>query len=251
MSRWLLSTSVDLTKVVNQIKLFKKAERKHPDVFYSGRVIDPSDENKEYNFPGFLYVLDILPQTDEIELAIDVDEEVFGWKVKPIKPYAFELVDEGTTPSKEVYDIPPTLWPDWLEEVREAIAEEQELPPLPSVSDYTRGFKSIRSNMADSHLDLLIEHYRADNLTITATDLAKAVGYKGFQGVNLQYGRLGKMLRQALNYTGQGQESYILSYFIPPGAQGNTDWLFIMHEEVAEALELLQWVKPEWRNRVP
>lgn len=246
MSRWKLPNYVDLAKVAHQIKLFKKAEGKLPCIFYSGKVIDHFDKNKEYDLPGSLYVLGISSEIDEIELAIYIDEELFSWKVKPVKPYTFELLDEETNPSTEIYDIPPTLWPEWLESVRNAMAEE--LDPIPSVSDYVRGFKAIQRSMADSHFALLKEHYRATDLTITATDLAKAVGYKGFQGVNLQYGKMGKMLRTALNYTGEGQESYILAYFIPPGEQGNTDWLFIMHEEVAEALELLGWVKKEWKS---
>ena len=230
-------------------ELFKKSEGKQPNIFYSGKIVDQFDENKEYNFPGTLAVLALSPGIDEMELIIYVDKEIIGWKVKPVKPYTFELTDGKDRPSTKIYDIPPTLWPEWLEDIRKMIAGELDLQPLPSVSDYVQGFEAIRGAMYDSHFDLLKEHYRAVNLTITATDLAASVGYKGFQGVNLQYGRLGKMLRQALGYTGQGQESYILSYFIPPGEQGNTDWLFIMHEEVAEALELLHWVKPEWRNK--
>ena len=48
---------------------------------------------------------------------------------------------------------------------------------------------------------LLRTHYHASNRTISATQLAKTVGYGGYQGVNLQYGKLGYEIEQLLHYT--------------------------------------------------
>ncbi len=66
---------------------------------------------------------------------------------------------------------------------------------------------------------------------------------KNFQGANLQYGRLGNMLREALNYwNDDGQASYVLSSFLGPVRANKEEWLFIMHKEVVQALRELKWM---------
>jgi hypothetical protein len=59
---------------------------------------------------------------------------------------------------------------------------------------------------------------------------------------NLQYGRMGILLRTILGYWDDGGvASYVLSRFTPPGAAGNPEWLCVMHDEVAQALRELGW----------
>ena len=78
--------------------------------------------------------------------------------------------------------------------------------------------------------------------TLTARQLANAAGYKGFQGTNLQYGKIGTKLRKVLNYWGDGgQMSYVLSSFLGPIRANKEEWSFIMHKEVAQALRELKW----------
>ena len=48
-------------------------------------------------------------------------------------------------------------------------------------------------------------------------------------------------LRQELNYTGPGIQSYVISWFTR--RDGNGDWELHMHPQMATALELLGWVK--------
>jgi|SRR5215213_4181988 len=115
------------------------------------------------------------------------------------------------------------------------------LPPVPSTESYKEALLRIRGTMPEKHLQMLLAHYGAPNHTITATELAKAVGYKGFQAVNLQYGQLGRKLRDVMGYAAEGQASYVIASFLPPGAEGNPDWLWIMHPEIARALEDLKW----------
>ncbi len=76
--------------------------------------------------------------------------------------------------------------------------------------------------------------------TITARELAAAAGYKNFNGANLQYGNLGKRLREALQFHGDGQESFVLSMFYIPTEQ-HPEWRFVMHPPVIEALRQLGW----------
>ncbi|HWG45671.1 MAG TPA: hypothetical protein VN688_23115 [Gemmataceae bacterium] len=124
----------------------------------------------------------------------------------------------------------------------------RDLPSLPSSQQYREALSRLAEALPSNHLALLRAHYRAPDHTATATDLAKAVGYQDYRGVNAQYGRLGTILREALNYEEGGQESYIIASFIPPGVNDNIDWLWVMHPELAEALEQLGWVKDAERD---
>ncbi|NJL06437.1 MAG: hypothetical protein HC911_16340 [Chloroflexaceae bacterium] len=113
---------------------------------------------------------------------------------------------------------------------------------LPSVADYKRGLQKLdrEKRIAENHRNMLIAHYNAPNHTITATALAQEVGYKRFTAVNLQYGTFGKKLREVMNWSGPGQESHIIASFY----QDETgEWLWIMHDNLAQALKELRWVR--------
>ncbi len=118
------------------------------------------------------------------------------------------------------------------------------LPKLPSVDEYVEALRGMNQDgfITPKQYSMLINHYHSPNHIITATELADSVDYKSWSGANLQYGLFGKNLRDYMNYNEPGQQSYVLAYFIPPGTKGNSDWLFIMHEEVAQALVKLKWV---------
>jgi hypothetical protein len=119
-----------------------------------------------------------------------------------------------------------------------------QLPAVPSTTRYKQAFQAIRRALSDGQLAMLRAQYLAPDHTITATDLADAAGYKNFRGANLQYGKIGTMLREVLDYWDDStQSSYVLSLFYAPGAVGNSDWLFVMHDEVAQALKELGWFK--------
>ncbi len=114
------------------------------------------------------------------------------------------------------------------------------LSPLPSVEQYKQAFEFIRGSLSEGRIAMLRAQFLAPDHTLTATELAKAAGYKNFRGTNLQYGLLGAELRHILGYQGDGQESYILSSFYPPETE-DEDWLFIMHPNVVQALDELGW----------
>lgn len=119
---------------------------------------------------------------------------------------------------------------------------KSKLPPVPSPESYKEALLRLRYTLPQKHLQMLIAHYHSPNHTVTATQLAKAVGYKSFRAVNLQYGQLGRKLRDIMEYGAEGPTSYVIASFLPPGAEGNAEWLWIMHREVARALEDLNWV---------
>ena len=122
----------------------------------------------------------------------------------------------------------------------EALPNE-EPPALPPVERYKDAFRQLRSTVPENHLRLLRAHYLAPDHTITARELAAAVGYSGHGSVNLQYGTFGARMRELLAYTAGQQAAYVFTSFIEPGERDNRETLWVMHPQVAQALAELGW----------
>lgn len=107
----------------------------------------------------------------------------------------------------------------------------------------TRQFASALRKMTrpgGRQLDFLRAHYRARGRAMTATNLAEAVGYKDYRGINLWYGRLADTIGEVL-----GQKDPRLSLlvdFVRPRAVTNTEWVLVMRPEFASALKQVGWV---------
>jgi hypothetical protein len=114
------------------------------------------------------------------------------------------------------------------------------LPPVPSIAAYKAAFPHFIRSISDSQVTMLRAQYLAPQHAMTATELAEAAGYRSFHGANLQYGKMGQKLRASLHYTKpDGQASYVLSYFIIPQPGCNDEWIFVLHPNVAQAIEEL------------
>ena len=113
-----------------------------------------------------------------------------------------------------------------------------------SRSAFVSALKAVPRPSANVQKFLAI-HYDAPGRAATATLLAKAAGYQGYRGVNLQYGRLAKQIGAALGLQDPGITTLVDC--IGRRAVTNKDWLLIMHPEFAEALKLAGWVKSRRR----
>ncbi len=114
---------------------------------------------------------------------------------------------------------------------------------MPSVEAYKAVLPGVNQNL----IKILIAHYHAPNRTMSATQLANAVGYENYQAINLQYGKLGYEIGIALRYT--PSESYqdgtpIWTWVLATGRDpdGGGDWEWTLRPELAQALEGLGWV---------
>jgi hypothetical protein len=121
------------------------------------------------------------------------------------------------------------------------------LPPIPSVARYKDALRIVREQLNDGQIAMLRAQYLAPDRTMTATELAVAAGYRSYRGTNLQYGKMGQLVRDVLGYDAEGAASYVLSLFCPPHSVGNPEWLFVMHEKVAQALHELGWFR-HWKS---
>lgn len=109
---------------------------------------------------------------------------------------------------------------------------------LPSVAAYRRALSTV-APLHRNHVALLTHHLRSHRHTVTATHLAKLVGYRSYRAVNLQYGRLGKRLGDALGAAYKppagAQASYSIATFLRPD-EDHPDWEWKMHGPLVEAL---------------
>lgn len=111
----------------------------------------------------------------------------------------------------------------------------------PTVAEYKEALQAIRWNMRGRQPKLLPLHYHAPDRTVTATTLADAVGYKGWQGANLQYGILAGWVCDYLCL----DLPYYVAVFASFGSElGRAHWelSWIMIPQLAQALEELGWV---------
>ena len=114
---------------------------------------------------------------------------------------------------------------------------------MPSVEDYKTVLLAVNQN----RIKLLLAHYHAPDRTLSATQLANAVGYASYRGVNLQYGKLGYEMGVSLCYT--PSESYkdgtpIWTWVLATGHESDRggDWEWTLRPGLAQALEELGWV---------
>lgn len=108
----------------------------------------------------------------------------------------------------------------------------------PSPEQYVAAFRKLQG-VTDTQLQLLRLHYLAPQRTITATQMARRAGYDHFSVANSQYGRLGRLIGEQLDYNPMQQKLGTLVTF--DKRQG--EWHWLMRPEVAESLERLGWVE--------
>ena len=123
--------------------------------------------------------------------------------------------------------------------------ESRRKPYVATIEEYASYFAA---NPRGKKLRIALEkHAQAPEQTMTAGELADAVGYKGFQAINSQYGILGKGIAREFGLTlprAQDNDDIEVATFAladeadpPRTAQGH--WRWQMHPEVREALQAL------------
>ncbi len=110
----------------------------------------------------------------------------------------------------------------------------QEMNKKVTTDEYIAAFR--RLNMAPHHVRMLQAHYYAKDHKLTATQMAKAMGYKNFNASNLHYGKLGRLVGEIIGWVPE-TTLYVLVEFEKPGYE----WVWILRPEVAQAIENLRW----------
>jgi predicted HNH restriction endonuclease len=127
-----------------------------------------------------------------------------------------------------------------------------------TATDYRRALLAIRDlrdiTPATWELwcSLLRTHYRMPGHAATAAQLATANRVKTPGAVNLSYGKLAHAVADQLGYCPperqHGKHEPMWWMALSSGSQGDEreeQFQFTMHSELAAALELMRWVKPQ------
>lgn len=99
-------------------------------------------------------------------------------------------------------------------------------------------------------LQMLKVQYAMPDHTITATQMAEAVGFQNYNATNLQYGTLGKEISGYLNYEPpkRANGEPIWFWVLSSGNQASDETMdghyeFVMRPELSQALQTMKWVK--------
>ena len=110
----------------------------------------------------------------------------------------------------------------------------------PTKSDFEKALRKI-GIPGGKQLKFLQAHFASPGKASTATELARAVQYKSYDGINLQYGLLARRIGEAM-----GRPKATLSLlleFSKPESLTNAHWILSMKMDFALALMELGWVK--------
>jgi len=116
---------------------------------------------------------------------------------------------------------------------------------IPSSEQYQQALERIAPT--DKQKLMLEAHFKAHNRTITFTELANAAGYDDYQVANRQYGQLGLDLGRELDFEFADSQSRPDEKFcsssigMPFAYAGEGKFQFVMHHELAKAIEELDW----------
>jgi predicted HNH restriction endonuclease len=103
-------------------------------------------------------------------------------------------------------------------------------------SEYASALLDLQ--IAPHHMQMLLANYHAPNRTLTASMMARAMGYDNFNAANLHYGALGGLVGEKLGWNPLPEfKVNVLVDF----EKRNEEWLWIMKPVVAEAIRLLGW----------
>ncbi len=124
------------------------------------------------------------------------------------------------------------------------------LPP----AVFAEALETARTRITKAQWRMLQAHFLAPDHTITTLELAVAAGFRGdnHSAVNLHYGRLGSLLRQASDTLGalQGQQSHVVATFLAP-VEAHARWRLQMHRPLSKALTRLGWFADDPEGALP
>jgi hypothetical protein len=88
-------------------------------------------------------------------------------------------------------------------------------------------------------MKVLQAHYKTQGRALTATMLAKKVGYRGYRGINLCYGLLAASIEPWVGVRAQSPRLFLLLDF---NKDTNGHWVLKMRPQFAQGLKRARWV---------
>lgn len=110
------------------------------------------------------------------------------------------------------------------------------------VNNFVEYFKN--NSISDKEEKMLLLNYFSPSHTITSELMASAMGWPNFNSANLHYGTFASKVAKIMGFVPPNRE-YAISFFadfnLPESGQDHGHWQWIMHSELAEAINLLGW----------
>lgn len=113
---------------------------------------------------------------------------------------------------------------------------------IPELDEYIAALGVALEEAPAAHRSMVFAHLEAEGHRISATALARAAGYVGYEAANLQYGKFARRVCELLDFvppvgnSGGPTFTYVLATPTKLPAQ---DWLWTLHSVVAEALNAI------------
>lgn len=125
---------------------------------------------------------------------------------------------------------------------------------LPSVEKYADALERVAAELTDHERSilktLLRVHHAAPGRVISASKLAEQMqaldfNFPNYNTVNLRYGELARKLGDELKIPPrEAVQIGIFLDFVPPGFCSNAEYLWVLKQNVADAIEKLSWAEP-------
>jgi hypothetical protein len=117
---------------------------------------------------------------------------------------------------------------------------------VPTAQEFENAFVRLNHSIGHNHWLMLTALLSAPNRTLTTTEIATAAGYTRFSSVNLQLGRIARLIAEDLNYTpptkSDGTKIWTTTFATGPDVNAGKDdghWRWTLRAEVADALREL------------
>ena len=105
----------------------------------------------------------------------------------------------------------------------------------PTKDEYKGALARLYHRFSEQQQRMLDAHINAPDFRMTSTQLAEAAGYPAWQTANSQYGRIGTLLREELNFDGEGQQSAVFASFSKPDSD-DSEWIWELRPDFAAAI---------------
>jgi len=121
----------------------------------------------------------------------------------------------------------------------------------PTKDEFLKYFRD--NSLRDHEIRMLLLHYFSPSHTITSGQLAAAMEWANFNGINLHYGGLAHAVGSALGYPQPDNGIWVTLFadFHKPEDDGQDKkrWQWIMRDELVATIVEMGWATPEAKEK--
>ncbi|WP_409433278.1 hypothetical protein ACJ3XI_01910 [Litorimonas sp. RW-G-Af-16] len=123
----------------------------------------------------------------------------------------------------------------WVDAEQKRRSQQRRLSHIGTQEEYVAALKAM--NLSDKKRAMLVAHKNAPERRLSAEQLAHAAGWANHSTANLHYGNLAHDIAFYIGLVATKKDRSASTYALGEYDESTSEW--IMHEEVANALETL------------